>query len=227
MGGAKMKCPKCQFENREGVKFCEECGAKFELECPACKANIPIGRKFCGECGYDLSESGETPSLKESEHDTQISESPPEETIPKRIPVEGERKYVTVLFSDLTGYTAMSEKLDPEELKEIMSRIFGEIEKVVTKYDGFIEKYVGDAVMAIFGVPKAHEDDPIRAIKAAREIHDLVETLSPKVQKKIGQPIFMHTGINTGLVVTGKIDLEKGTHGMAGESVNLASRLPK
>ena len=87
----------------------------------------------------------------------------------------------------------MSEKLDPEEVKEITSRIFGEISKIVAKYDGFIEKYAGDAVMAIFGVPKAHEDDPIRAIKAAREIHQLVDTISPEVEKKIGQSISMHT----------------------------------
>jgi len=157
-----MKCPKCQFGNREGVKFCEECGAKFEVECPACKANIPIGRKFCGECGYALSESTEAAFPKESEHDTQIPESPPEEAIPAEFAAEGERKHVTVLFSDLTGYTAMSEKLDPEEVKEITSQIFREISKIVGQYDGFIEKYAGDAVMAIFGVPKAHEDDPIR-----------------------------------------------------------------
>ena len=88
-----------------------------------------------------------------------------------------------------------------------------------------IEKYAGDAVMAIFGVPNAHEDDPIRAIKAAREIHQLVDTISPEVENKIGQLISMHTGINTGLVVTGEIDMERGTHGIAGDTINLASRL--
>ena len=220
-----MQCPKCQFENREGVDFCEECGAKLELECPNCEAKIPLGRKFCGKCGYALSESTETASLKESEHDTQIPESPPEETVPAEIKTEGERKHVTVLFSDLTGYTAMSEKLDPEEVKEITSRIFGGISKIVDSYDGFVEKYAGDAVMAIFGAPQAHEDDPVRAVKAAREIHQLVDTISPEVKKKIGQSISMHTGINTGLVVTGEVDMERGTHGIAGDTINLASRL--
>ena len=132
---------------------------------------------------------------------------------------------MTVLFSDLTGYTAMSEKLDPEEVKEITSQIFGEISKIVGQYDGFIEKFAGDAVMAIFGVPKAHEDDPIRAVKAAREIHEFVDAISPDVENKIGQPISMHTGINTGLVVTGEVDMERGTHGVAGDTINLASRL--
>ena len=175
-----MKCPKCQFENPEGAKFCNECGHKLE----------------------------------------EVAE------IEKAVPAfKGERKNVTVLFSDLSGYTAMSEKLDPEELKEVIGRIFGEIARVVDKYEGFIEKFVGDAVMALFGVPKAHEDDPVRAIRAAREIHDLIEAMSPKLQEKIGQPLSMHTGINTGLVVTGEVDIKKGTHGVSGETINLASRL--
>ncbi len=95
----------------------------------------------------------------------------------------------------------------------------------MANYDGFVEKYAGDAVMAIFGVPQAHEDDPVRAIKAAREIHQLVDEISPEVETKIGQSISMHTGINTGLVVTGEVDMERGTHGIAGDTINLASRL--
>jgi len=225
MEGTNMQCPRCRFDNRKGVKFCEECGSRFELECPDCKANIPIGRKFCGECGYDLKKSTEAASLKESSHDTQFTESPPEEATSAEFAAEGERKHVTILFSDLTGYTTMSEKLDPEEVKEITSRIFGEISKIVGKYDGFIEKYAGDAVMAIFGVPNSHEDDPIRAVRAAREIHELANAISPEVETKIGQPISMHSGINTGLVVTGEVDMDRGTHGVAGDTINLASRL--
>jgi len=119
----------------------------------------------------------------------------------------------------------MAERLDLEDVKEIMSRIFGEIAQVVTKYGGFIEKFIGDAVMAIFGVPKVHEDDPVRAIKAAREIHDVVKGLSPKLESKVGGPLSMHSGINTGLVVTGEVNLKNGTHGIAGDTINLASRL--
>jgi class 3 adenylate cyclase/tetratricopeptide (TPR) repeat protein len=200
-----MKCPKCQFENRESKKFCTKCGAKLELRCPRCNSEIEPGESFCGECGQKLDGAGEK-----------------EEKAPE---AEGERKYVTVLFSDLSGYTAMSEKLDPEEVKEITSGIFKQISQIIDRYEGFIEKFVGDAVMALFGVPSAHEDDPVRAIRAAREIHDLVDGLSPEIEKKMGQPISMHTGINTGLVVTGEVDMEKGTHGVAGDTINLASRL--
>ncbi len=200
-----MKCPKCQAENPEGMKFCGGCGARLERICPSCQFSNPLPFKFCGECGQELGEGTQK-----------------EKILPER---EGERKYVTAMFSDLSGYTRMSEKLDPEEVKEIMSRIFGEIAQVVTKYEGFIEKFIGDAVVAFFGVPKGHEDDPIRAIKVAREIHELVGAMSPEVEKRTGKPISMHTGINTGLVVTGEVNTEKGTHGLAGETINIASRL--
>ncbi len=201
-----MKCPQCQFNNADDAKFCNKCGQRLESVCPACSKINKAGSKFCKECGQNIEED---PSQKE-----------------KSIPIAAsERKYITVLFSDMPGYTAMTEKLDPEETKEIMGRIFGEISQIVVKYEGFIEKFVGDAVMALFGVPKSHEDDPVRAIKAAREIHDIVSSISPQYEKRIGKPLSMHSGICTGLVVTGEVNLEKGTHGVLGDTINTASRL--
>ncbi|MFC1896328.1 AAA family ATPase [Thermodesulfobacteriota bacterium] len=218
-----MKCPKCQFEDPEGMKFCGECGAKLEYICPKCSFSNPPNFKFCGECGHDLRKLQEAPSAPEPEP---RPEKPSTEQIPiTQGAIAGERKYVTALFSDMSGYTAMSERLDPEEVKEITSRVFSEISKIVSKYDGFIEKFIGDAVMALFGVPKAHEDDPIRAIRAAMEIHDLVRAISPELEEKIGKPLSMHTGVNTGLVVTGEVNREKGTHGVAGDTINVAARL--
>jgi class 3 adenylate cyclase/tetratricopeptide (TPR) repeat protein len=200
-----MKCPKCQFENREGAKFCLECGERLELKCPKCGKELILTAKFCDECGERLKE---------------------EETIDKtKALLEGERKQVTVLFSDLSGYTAMTEKLDPEEVKEITGRLFSALASVIERYGGFVEKYVGDAVMALFGVPDAHEDDPVRAVRAAREMHRLVAEMAPKIGIPVGTTLSMHSGINTGLVVTGKTEAEKRIHGTAGDTVNVASRL--
>jgi class 3 adenylate cyclase len=224
MEGITMKCPGCQFDNREGARFCGKCGNKFEITCQECGAKNRTENNFCDECGFHLEPALETPV---ETIDADRLPSPPSAEKPSSddAPIEGERKHVTVLFSDLTGYTAMSEKLDPEEVKEITSQIFGEISKIVDKYDGFIEKYAGDAVLALFGAQKTHEDDPIRAVKAAIEIHELVEALGPEIENRIGQPISMHSAVNTGLVVTGEVDMEKGTHGVAGDTINLASRL--
>jgi class 3 adenylate cyclase/tetratricopeptide (TPR) repeat protein/energy-coupling factor transporter ATP-binding protein EcfA2 len=175
------------------------------MECPKCGFENPDSFKFCGECAHPLMEKAELSSVD--------------------APTESERKHVTIMFSDLSGYTAMTEKLDPEDVKEIMNQIFGEITRIIKKYDGFIERFIGDAVMAVFGIPKAHEDDPTRAIRAAMEIHTAVENFSPQYKGKIGSSLTMHTGINTGLVVTGQVDVQKGTHGLTGDAINLASRL--
>ncbi|MFC1882428.1 AAA family ATPase [Thermodesulfobacteriota bacterium] len=219
-----MLCPECQFENRKGAKFCNECGHKFDVTCPECNASNKVGSKFCDECGYDLEPSKETSAVI-SEIEILPFQTTAEQSSPDIAAIVGERKHVTVLFSDLIGYTAMSERLDPEDVKDITTHIFDEVSKIVAKYDGFIEKFAGDAVMALFGANKAHEDDPIRAIHAAREIHKVVNSLSPRYEEIIEQPLSMHTGINTGLVVTGDVNLEKGTHGVAGDTINVAARL--
>jgi len=213
-----MKCPECRVENPDDKKFCRACGAKLLPTCPRCKAEIQPEDKFCGDCGHDLTKSLELASIEAKETETPQSGPPPK-------PIESERKHVTALFSDLSGYTAMSERLDPEEVKEITGKIFDEVSKIISKYEGFVEKFAGDAVMALFGATEAHEDDPVRAIKAAREIHNRVNALSPQYEERIEQPLVMHSGINTGLVVTGDIDLEKGTHGVAGDTINVAARL--
>jgi class 3 adenylate cyclase/tetratricopeptide (TPR) repeat protein len=174
-----MKCPACEFENREEAKYCSECGARIGGE-----AKQPIRRG-----------------------------------------AEGERKHATVLFSDLSGYTAMSEKLDPEEVKEVMERVFGGIARIVAKYEGYIEKFIGDAVMAVFGVPKAHEDDAVRAIRAAQEIGEAAKVLSAEYESGIGRALAMHAGINTGLLVTGDVEVGGGVLGFTGDVLNVASRL--
>jgi class 3 adenylate cyclase len=199
-----MKCCACETELPHDAKFCNVCGEKLELDCPECKKPNPVGSKFCLACGQQLA-----------------AEKPTE------IPVvaDAERKQVTALFSDLSGYTPMTERLDPEEVKEITGRFHDGVKTIVGKYDGFIEKFAGDGVLALFGVPKAHEDDPVRAVRAAREIHDLVEGMNPAYEARIGAHLSMHSGIHTGLAVTADVDSEKGTHGMSGATISIAARL--
>ena len=225
--GIEVKCPKCQTQNPEDSRFCRKCGSSIEWDvlCPICGATHPPDSNFCNKCGHSLGEPQETSPVDYEQLQSYAPNHLAEKILTSKSAMEEERKYVTVLFSDISGYTAMSERLDPEDVKEITTRIFARISKIIDKYEGFVEKFIGDAVMALFGVPKAHEDDPVRAIRAAREIHDLVEAVSPEMEGRVGRPLAMHTGINTGLVVTGEVDMDKGTHGVAGDSINLASRL--
>ena len=216
-----MKCPMCAHINPLNVKFCNGCGQMMGAICPSCKTvNLPEA-KFCCQCGRVLSRTTAQPSIDEPDraHHSEIVKGTLSQT------GTGERKHVTVLFSDVSGYTILTQRLDPEEVQDIMARMFHEITNVVARYEGFIEKFAGDAVMAVFGAIRAHEDDAIRAIITAREIHERVEAFSLRYEKQIGQKLTMHTGVNTGLVVTGNVDFDKGTHGIAGAPLNIAARL--
>ena len=215
-----MKCPMCAHINPPSVKFCNDCGQMMGTACPGCDTvNLPEA-KFCSQCGKILSKA--TPSSNDIPFITNRPEINKNSFSKK---VTGERKHITALFSDMSGYTTLTQRLDPEEVKDIMARLFHEITNVVARYEGFIEKFAGDAVMAVFGAIRAHEDDAIRAIITAREIHERVEAFSLRNEKQIGQKLAMHTGVNTGLVVTGDVDFDKGTHGIAGAPLNIAARL--
>ena len=137
----------------------------------------------------------------------------------------GERRQATIVFSDLSGYTAMNERLDPEEVQEIMSRIKAEAVRIVEAHGGIVNQFVGDEVVALFGIPTAHEDDPVRAVRASLELHSQVRNMSTGVEARIGQPLRMHTGINTGLIVTHLEDERDGRYGLTGDTVNTGARL--
>jgi len=211
-----MQCDHCRSDNPADAKFCNACGHRLGSPCPACGAVNPPESNFCNQCCEALAAAG---------HETGPETVPTPHPLPGKDSAEGERKHVTAMFADISGYTAMAEKLDPEEVREILVRIFDRAARIVTRYDGFIEKFVGDAVLALFGVPCAHEDDPIRAVRVAREIKGIVERMNPELEDRIGQPLSVHAGINSGLVVTGAVVAKKGTHGLAGDTINLAARL--
>ena len=182
------------------------------MRCPKCGHETHETAKFCDECGANLQ-----PTQSQSDSKTELTKT-------KGV-TESERKHVTALFSDLAGYTSMTERMDPEQVKEITGRIFTGVKEIVAKYEGFVDRLMGDGVLAFFGILQAHEDYPIRAIRAALEIHEFVKGLSPIYEAQTGRPLSMHSGINTGLVVTAEVDLVKGTQEVAGEAVNVASRL--
>lgn len=142
-----MECPKCRFENREGVKFCEECRTKFEIECPACKTSVPLGRKFCGECGFKLKGTSKIPAIDYSKPQSYTPKFLADKILTSRSSLEGERKLATVFFADVANYTSMSEKLDPEEIHQIMDGCFKILMDEIHKYEGTINQFTGDGIM--------------------------------------------------------------------------------
>jgi adenylate cyclase len=137
-----------------------------------------------------------------------------------------ERRNVTVLFADLSGFTALGERFDPEIIREFQDDLFDEIASVVYAHEGFVEKFVGDAVLAIFGAPLTHEDDPERALRAALAMRERMDGINERWIERLGQALQLHIGINSGPVVAGQIGTgEGGGYSVTGDTINTASRL--
>ncbi|MFY9586113.1 MAG: adenylate/guanylate cyclase domain-containing protein [Actinomycetota bacterium] len=164
--------------------------------CPNCNEDNPDRAKFCLSCGTALSSA---PAAREV------------------------RKTVTVLFTDVTGSTALGERNDPEAMRSVMERYFDRMKVVIEQHGGTVEKFIGDAIMAVFGVPEVHEDDALRAVRAAGEMRSTLENLNAEFERERGVRIRVRTGINTGQVVAG--DATAGQRLVTGDAVNVAARL--
>jgi class 3 adenylate cyclase len=138
----------------------------MELECPNCKARIPMGKKFCGQCGHTLTPFTPAPPLDYSQPQSYTPKFLAEKILTTRSSIAGERKLVTVLFADVANFTALSEKIDPEEIQGIMEGCFKILMDGIHLYEGTINQFTGDGIMALFGAPVAHEDHAVRACHA-------------------------------------------------------------
>jgi len=192
-----MQCPGCAAENEAGKKFCTECGTPLGRECPSCGASLAGTENFCGECGAQL----RLPDVS-------------------AVAAAAERRLVSVLFADLVGFTALSESRDPEEVRELLLRYFDTCRRLISLYGGTVEKFIGDAVMAVWGTPVANEDDPERAVRAALDLIGAVAALgdeigAPELRARVG-------------VLTGEAAVTIGAEGqgmVAGDLVNTAARV--
>ena len=228
-----MKCPKCQTENPETRKFCRECGAKLILLCPKCHFENFPGDKFCGGCSHDLSQlPGAIPrELSFDEKLAKIQRYLPkglsEKILAQRDKIEGERKQITVMFCDMEGFTALTEKLGPEEIYSLMDQIYEILIHKVHDYEGTVNELTGDGIMALFGAPIALEDAPQRAIRSALAIHREINKFSDRIKQEKGIPsLKMRIGIHTGPVIVGTLGNDLRVEFKAvGDTVNLASRM--
>ena len=221
-----MRCPQCQFENVDGAKFCNECGGKLEISCSKCGKPNPPGSKFCNECGNELKELQAVAPVDFTKPQSYTPKHLADKILTTRSSIEGERKLVTVLFADVADYTAMSEKLDPEEVHQIMDGAFKILMDEIHKYEGTINQFTGDGVMALFGAPVSHEDHAQRACYAALSIQKALGGYCDKIEKDTGVEFKMRVGLNSGPVIVGAIgDDLRMDYTAVGDTTNLGSRM--
>jgi class 3 adenylate cyclase/tetratricopeptide (TPR) repeat protein len=200
-----VNCPSCGSANAPEAKFCSECGSPLARVCPSCGSTNAAGAKFCSECGSSLADG---------------AGAPPPVPAPTESEPTAERRLVSVLFADLVGFTALSESRDAEEVRELLLRYFETCNRLVSLYGGTIEKFIGDAVMAVWGTPVATEDDAERAVRAALDLTAAVSALGDEIGA---------TGLAARAgVMTGEAAVTIGAEGqgmVAGDLVNTASRV--
>jgi class 3 adenylate cyclase/tetratricopeptide (TPR) repeat protein len=190
-----VECPSCRRANADTARFCVACGTALVLACAECGADVPAGATFCPSCGAPVAVEAK--------------------------PSGDERKVVTVLFADLVGSTSRAERLDPEDVRGLLSPYFASVRGEVERFGGTIEKFIGDAVVAIFGAPVAHEDDPERAVRTAFAMREAVGELND------GSDVDLHLriGVNTGEAVVSLGAIETGVGIVTGDVVNTCQRL--
>ena len=221
-----MSCASCNASNPDGAKFCMSCASALSAACDQCGTPLPTEAKFCLNCGHQLSKP--QPEATQARLEQYI----PREQLSKLEAAQsgggmrGERRVVTMLFCDVAGSTAGASKLDPEEWSEIMNGAFEHLIAPVYHYEGTLARLMGDAILAFFGAPIAHEDDPQRAVLAGLEIVDGIRPYRLEVNKRWGLDFDVRVGINTGLVVVGEVGSDLRVEYTAmGDAINLAARM--
>jgi len=196
-------CQSCGTENPDRARFCMSCGSALANACSNCGAENPPSAKFCIECGAQLGGGAAPPPPQ--------AEQPPEE-----------RRKATILFADLSGYTAVSERLDPELMKSLVDRALRRLGDEIERFGGTIDKYIGDNVMGVFGAPTAHEDDPERAVRAGLAMQAAMPEINERMAADVGADFKLRVGINSGEVLAGRVG---DGYTVIGDPVNVAARL--
>ncbi|OHV24848.1 tetratricopeptide repeat protein [Rhizobium sp. RMa-01] len=209
-----MECAGCGFDIQSGFAFCPRCGARQPFSCAACGNPCQPDFAFCPKCGASISGK------------VQPVPKPSIDVVPHQSDSDADRRPVTVLFADLCGFTTLSEQIDPEIMRVLQNELFEEMTQAVEAYGGFVDKFVGDALLALFGAPVAHEDDPVRALSAALDMIRRATEVGERWQPRAGVPLRLHIGINSGPVVTGGFGaVSTKSYSVTGDTVNTAQRL--
>jgi predicted ATPase/class 3 adenylate cyclase len=219
-----VQCARCRADNREGRRFCGECGLPLPTSCPFCGFSNEGNEKFCGGCGRALTAGADEPKLRSPEAYT-----PPylvEKILGSRSALEGERKQVTVLFADLKGSMELLADRDPEEARKLLDPVLERMMESVHCYEGTVNQVMGDGIMALFGAPVAHEDHAVRACYAALRMQELVKSYADQAFRAHGITVRIRVGLNSGEVVVRSIRSDlRIDYSAVGQTTHLAARM--
>ena len=196
-----MQCPRCRAENREGRRFCSECGLSFASACLSCGFLNEGSEKFCGGCGRSLTATARPVEPRFTSPEAYTPKHLAERILTSKAALEGERKQVTVLFADLKGSMELLADRDPEEARKILDPVLERMMDAVHRYEGTVNQVMGDGIMALFGAPLAHEDHAVRACYAALRMQDAVRRYSEELRRTQGVEVQIRVGLNSGDVV--------------------------
>jgi class 3 adenylate cyclase len=215
---------RCGFDNPASVKFCGSCGRRLAAGCSSCGAENPPGFRFCGECGRPLAAAEPRPQARDPRAYTPKHLA--EKILTSRAALEGERKQVTVLFADVQGSMALAEQIDPEKWHGVLDRFFRILSNGVHRFEGTVNQYTGDGIMALFGAPIAHEDHARRACYAALHLRGELGRYADELRRTAALNFSVRMGLNSGEVIVGAIgDDLRMDYTAQGQTVGLAQRM--
>jgi class 3 adenylate cyclase/tetratricopeptide (TPR) repeat protein len=217
-----MQCPRCQAQNDQDAKFCEDCGARLDAVCPSCGQPVGTGKKFCRSCGASLIATTSRFTSPQAYTPKHLAEK----ILTSKAALEGERKLVTVLFADLKGSMELLADRDPEEARKLLDPVLEHMIQAVHRYEGTVNQVMGDGIMALFGAPVAHEDHAVRACYAALRMQESVGHYAEEVLRSQGIRVQIRVGLNSGEVVVRAIgsDLHMD-YTAVGQTTHLAARM--
>src|SRR5882724_11893640 len=221
-----MQCPRCQADNREGRRFCAECGASLAIPCAACGFSNEPGEKFCGGCGLLLTSVPRAPEPRLPSPQSYTPKHLGEQVLASRAALEGERKQVTVVFADMKGSLELLADRDPEQARKLLDPVLEHMMEAVHRYEGTVNQVMGDGIMALFGAPLAHEDHAVRACYAALAMQAAMRHAAEEMRRSQGVEPQIRVGLNSGEVVVRAIgnDLHMD-YSAVGQTTHLAARM--